>query len=826
MDLRAARVAAVALVAAFAVGWLTSCSSDADKRQRHEARAEEFLREGKPREALIELRSALKLEPKDAGLHFEIGTVFEGLGNLSEALFFYQEATRLAPQDNAAALASARLLLFEEPERAEALIEASIERAPDDPLGYIRRSDLALTRAKTADALAAAQLAVEKAPESHMAHFQVGVVQRARIRELALLREPEDPALFEQALAAFDRGLAVAASDAPTGELVRGAIERAFVFASWPARRAEAGPAFRSAFELARERESALESGRVLAEAQKYANEAGDAELERWALEEQIELNPRAYGAWARLASLSPGDDAVLKRLIETLPDDGRAQVLYSRILSERGREAEAVAHLRAVEARIEDAVPLRAAQAELLIEQGAFDEARPLVEALMGDEPERAESLDVASLLAMRERRYADALAPLGKLLERRETARARMRLAEAEFRQQNYAPALVAANRALELSSVDDERLQILRLKADIELASKDNEAALLTLRRIRRATGGQVSPADVLLLAQALYATGRDQAAAGVLAEVIAGDRAPLPAILLYLRHERARDPDAAAEVLERAAERYPTHVTLLGYLVRRDFREGKPERAVERVAAAVAAEPKSSRLLRLQALVLSATGKPAEALAAAERALELKPGSSNGADLIVRLLSQLGRQEEAIERLERQAQEGKLGVAGRVVLARLNMREGRDARAVELLESALAERSDLPGGKNDLAFLLARQGGDLERARRLAEEARAALPRSAEVADTMGYVYLKKGLASAATDQFLAALELAEERTPIWATAQYHLGLGYKALGKTAEARLAFERSLATAVEFPEAAEARREVETLAAAAGAS
>ena len=191
------------------------------------------------------------------------------------------------------------------------------------------------------------------------------------------------------------------------------------------------------------------------------------------------------------------------------------------------------------------------------------------------------------------------------------------------------------------------------------------------------------------------------------------------------------------------------------------------------------------------------------------------------------MVVGLLSQLGRQGEAVDRLERQAKEGKLGVASRVLLARLHIVAGNDARAIEHLESTLVERSDLPGAKNDLAFLLARQGGDLERARRLAEEARAALPRSAEVADTMGYVYLKKGLAAAAVDQFLSALELSEERSAAWATAQYHLGLSYKALGRAPEARLAFERSLATAVDFPEADEARREAESLTGqAAGAS
>jgi tetratricopeptide (TPR) repeat protein len=775
---------------------------------------------------MIELRSALKLEPQNAGLHFRIGDLLDGTGELSDALFFYQEALRLAPEDGRAALATARLLLFDEPERAEELIEGVIQRSPDDPVAYIRRSELALARGKAPEALAAARLAVEKAPGSHMTHFQEGLVHRARIRELELRRKPEDPQLFVEALAAFDKGLELAPADAPADEVVRGALERAFVLASRDGREGEAAPAFQRAVELARERGSQVEEMRALSETRKFAKAVKDETLERWALEAQIALEPRSLGAWARLAGLTPGD-AVLKRLIETLPDAEQAHVLYARILAERGDDAGALAHLREVEARVADPVPVRASQAEILIHREQFDEARALIQKLTEEDPERSETLDAVSLLAMRERRFADAAETLRKLLERRETARLQMRLAEAELNLGDRAPALVAVNRALDLAASPTEKLQMLRLKARIEIESNDNEAGLITLRRLRRLRGGRIAPADVPILGRALYATGRDEAAAVVLSQAVESDDALLATTLLYLRREAKNHPERAQEVLERAAERHPNHPRLLSHFVRADFAAGKPERAQERVAAAVAADPGNAALHRLQALVLSSAGKPEEALAAAERALALDPELSNVAEIMVGLLSRLGRQEEAAERLERQAKEGKLGLPSRILLARLHTKEGRDARAIELLEAVVAERADLPGSKNDLAFLLARQGSDLERARRLAEEARAALPRSAEVADTMGYVYLKKGLAAAATDQFLSALELAKERSAIWATAQYHLGLSYKALGRGPEARLAFERSLATAVDFPEEDEARREAESLTAgAAGAS
>ncbi|HEX2484965.1 MAG TPA: tetratricopeptide repeat protein, partial [Myxococcota bacterium] len=537
---RSRRLLAGALVAVCTSGALVGCSSDAQRRARHQARAESFLEEGKPREALIELRSALKLDPKNSPLHFRIAQVFEGIGDLKEALFFYQEALRLAPEENAAALAIARLLLFDEPDRAAELIEGVLARHPDDANAYIRRSELALARGNTADALRDARLAVEKAPKSHMPHFQEGLVHRARVRERKLLRQPEDPQIFAEALKAFDEGLAVAPADAPVNEVVSGALERAYVFSEWVERRAEAGPAYRRALELAKEGQSLVEQLRVLREAQSYAQRVGDKELEHWALDTQIALDPRSYAAWARLAGLEPGD-AVPKRLIETLPDDGRAHSLYARILWDRGREDEALAHLREVEGRVADPVPLRAAQAELLIEGERLDDARPLVEALEREQPERPETLDVASFLAMRERRYADAAGLLRKLIERRETARAQHRLAESEFRMRSYAPSLVAVNRALDLVGNEDERMQMLRLKARIEAASRDPEAALLTMRRLRRLRGGTLRPDDVPTLARALYATKRSDVARIVLREAIASETAVLGSFLLYLRHE---------------------------------------------------------------------------------------------------------------------------------------------------------------------------------------------------------------------------------------------------------------------------------------------
>ena len=230
---------ALAIVALQGLG---GCSSREQRREAHVSRAEEYLTEGKSSEALIELRNALKLDPQNGELNYRIGEVLEGTDRLGDAQFFYQEALRLAPQDSRAALATARLEIFEHPDRAETLIDEVIAREPGSALAYIRRSELALARAKTDDALAAALTASELDPKSHMALFQVGIVHRARIRERQLRKQPDDPRIFEEALAAFDGGLGVAAKDAPVRDVVRGWIERALVLASWKQREAEAAP--------------------------------------------------------------------------------------------------------------------------------------------------------------------------------------------------------------------------------------------------------------------------------------------------------------------------------------------------------------------------------------------------------------------------------------------------------------------------------------------------------------------------------------------------------------------------------------------------------
>ena len=86
-------------------------------------------------------------------------------------------------------------------------------------------------------------------------------------------------------------------------------------------------------------------------------------------------------------------------------------------------------------------------------------------------------------------------------------------------------------------------------------------------------------------------------------------------------------------------------------------------------------------------------------------------------------------------------------------------------------------------------------------------RLAKEA---LPEDANVMDTLGLVYYKKGFHDNAIAEFRGSLE----KLPENATVHYHLGMAYYKKGESDRAREALEEALSLDANFDHADEARK------------
>lgn len=93
-------------------------------------------------------------------------------------------------------------------------------------------------------------------------------------------------------------------------------------------------------------------------------------------------------------------------------------------------------------------------------------------------------------------------------------------------------------------------------------------------------------------------------------------------------------------------------------------------------------------------------------------------------------------------------------------------------------------------------NNLAFAKAEEGVDLDEALRLAQKARQARPESPDIADTLGWVYIKKQMTQEAIRVFSDIVKKQPEN-PIY---RYHYGMALSQRGDKAAARREFESAL--------------------------
>ena len=75
---------------------LSGCSKEA-KIERHWQKGEQYLSENKPREAALEYRNVIQLEPKHAKAHYKLGLTYLRLGMIREAYAEISKTVELDP---------------------------------------------------------------------------------------------------------------------------------------------------------------------------------------------------------------------------------------------------------------------------------------------------------------------------------------------------------------------------------------------------------------------------------------------------------------------------------------------------------------------------------------------------------------------------------------------------------------------------------------------------------------------------------------------------------------------------------------------------------
>ena len=820
MDTRVPRwMFSLALAGALAL----ACASPEERFADHLVRGAEFADQGDRQKALLEYNSALKIKPDDADVNERVGDLLREGGAGEDAAFFYREAYRLDPQRYGAAIKEARLVLFSDPARAADIL-ARVEKQHPQQSGISRaRSELALVRSDVDAALAAAEEAAALAPDEPANWIQVSRAHQARVRAAVMAGTTAPDSVYQDALDALARAEV-------TGGDLSARLERAKVLSSWAGHRLEAEAAYRAATEHAAGMENKGPSVTLAADAAaKYARRSSRAELEQWALRQLVDVHDARYDAWTRLAQLAEdaqegAGEAIFQELLSRRPLDATSSVVFANFLVGAGHGLDAIAHLEEV---IEDGVESPILWEQLLrlqLRRLQLANARATFVRMADAFPDHPVTRRAEARLAVVSGRTAAGAEILRELVTAAESQESLRLLALAEYRLGNFRQASTAIDRALVLSG--GFQIDAMKLKAEIHHDAGDWRRALAAYERMVT-SGHKLASPDRIRRARALYKIGMGPFGRAVLLRLLAEEKPPADAAVQYAHREGDQDPEGARAYLEAAFVHAPTNYDVLRMLTASDAEAGKIDVALARLNQVVETRRVGPRVLLLRAEILRDRGSFDDAEADALRAFESAPDSVAAVELLYDIYAAQGKVAEARKSFEEAEAAGVLHSGARLLLGRLALHEGDTTVARGMFEQVVEEVPDLAGAKSDLALVLAEQGEDLGRALQLAQDAEKVLKKNAGAAHAVGIVYLESGRNEAALQQLRKALRFAERRDGGRApSVHYHLGMALRALERNEEAVQEFESALTLDSEFPQAEDARQQLEGLRARAPAA
>jgi len=330
-----------------------------------------------------------------------------------------------------------------------------------------------------------------------------------------------------------------------------------------------------------------------------------------------------------------------------------------------------------------------------------------------------------------------------------------ARYELAEVSLMEQRPADALQQANKILALRP-DDRRAKLLRTAGLI--SSGDAGVARAELAQLIKQDPNDTEPrlqTGLLAIAEKKYAEAID-----ILGKYRGqGDARVCNGLAVAYLHQKQYDK--AREALNEGLKSQPDSPMLQERMADTEALAGRYDPAIEHLQKLLSKDPKSVALRQRMAEVYERKGDHTNEIAFYQQACELAPNDLAAALGLADALARAGRTSEA---------------------------RGEFQRVVK------AHPENAPA-LNNAAFFLADTGGDLDEALRLAKHALEKAPGQPGFSDTVGYIYLKKGLNESAVQTFS---NLARKYP--YAIFRYHLGLALYVKGDKSAARRELQAAL--------------------------
>ena len=787
----------------------SACSDPEKAKAEHLARGETYLKEKKFQEASLEFRNAVQIDERAAQAHWGLARAYEGLGQFAQSLDELRRTVALDANqlDARTRLGTYYFIAFQQSkdaklkDEAKRLLEEVFQKDQNHIDAHVLRSSVLLAEGDRAGSLAAMQKAVELDPrrvETLMSlalyHRQVGETEKAEETYRRALQVNESSSLAHLEYARFNVGqnrLDVAEQHFrravevdPQSREARRTLASFYIFNVRQLDRAE--EVVRGLADLDGDKP---EGRAVLADFYAQVGRPDDAAR---VFQEIITRSPDYVQGRYRLAELMmqrgdvTGANAQVKQVLDKNPNDQQARLLRARLLLNSGEAKPAIEDLKEVLKQDPRHVAGLFYMADAHLRTGQPDQARVFAGDLERAFPVGAGPVTVGFLLA--------------KLMQ------AQISLSAGDWRaaQRQSNELLDGLGRTTLTAEITQQMVSELRAKALTARASthlqlKNFPAARADFSAARDAEPN--SPTSYNNLAAAALAEGRRDEAMQHYERALSIDGANYDAlngiVNLYVS-QRQSAPSGGGSPGALA----PAHA---------------------RLDQALAVRPDSAPLHFLKGQIYGQERNAQGAEASLRRSLELDPAFVPAFNALGALYINTAQPDRAIAELSRWAGARKDDPNPYILTGMVeDSRQNYDA-ACDAYRKALTLRGDDVFASNNLAWNYAEHGkGNLDEAMRLAQGVVQRFPEEPGFADTLGWVYFKKGLHASAVEQLQRAVNRTAARGGDPALYRLHLAQALAATGRKAEARQQLQQALnakTNPLRPDQAEEARRALATL-------
>ena len=522
------------------------------------------------------------------------------------------------------------------------------------------------------------------------------------------------------------------------------------------------------------------------------AERTGNAHALAQGLERVVRAHPKDEAAKLNLAEVYLGSGQAAQALALLQQTHGSADVRRDRMLIDAVGAVHGAAAAGAEVARLVAEQPKNAAVLNLAaafdVQVGKPEAARALLtRALAADPGDIGSLIDLAGIEQAMGHPQAAIQRLQGMLNTHPQAMPVRLALADVYFRERNFkqARSVLEAAGAHPPAAISFALAHVALAQNDLKAGDAALDAAVATQPKnaaLEENAGGMLMQAHQFSAALARFAK------ASQLAPDNANDWFNTARAQLALNQ-----PLAARASLEKAAHAQPHWLPAESALALLDVHEGKGQAALTRVDALLKAQPHDADVLALKGTVEAKLGQTAAAeqdLVAAER---LRPSALLAVQLYqVKAAAHAAHPEQPLKQwLAREPKDWRV----RTLLGDyyLTVRKSLP-QAIAEYQQAIAVAPDNVVALNNLAWALGQLGrpqalGYAQRAYRLA-------PQAPSVADTLGWILVRRGQSREA----LPYLEHATQLAPHDPDMAYHYAYALAKAGQQAEARAVLNRAL--------------------------